>query len=509
MIDLSIYIMNWNKYYTSPSHSATFIFGELCYKKPIEITQEITGVHDSYVSYVSRKEGVLSEHTRYSEDERKGIFGYDYFLEKPNFDHYFETTLAIVSATDDYKRYVKTFDFDSVTKEDLLEMVIKAESIYNKSMGYYFLSQPEYTAKLKDEFINDLKRFVPDDSVYEIFTKLVESGEKSCLEAERDAWLTNIILPFLKGEIERSEVNKRIARHAEKYKYLSASAQFGLWDVQHYEKLFSADIKNLIEKLSDEIVLIGNKKKRVVGEKEVITKKYGIPLELVNKIQILADLGWLRLEAHIRGWQFFQWFGAKLVNRAANLLDAEDVDVFNLTYPEFMKALKGDLLIDEEIRSRRDGDILVIITPENGEEIYFSEAASKKYDSEIAEKLELSDEFKGQTANGIGVVRGKAYVFKWGESEIENKIYEFPEGYILVAGQTLPLFMPAIRKALAIVTNEGGVLCHAAIVSRELNKPAIIGTKVATTLIKTGDVIELDLDAQMVRIIEKSAEDKA
>ncbi|NTW14026.1 MAG: hypothetical protein HGA31_03295 [Candidatus Moranbacteria bacterium] len=500
--------MNWNKYYTSPSHSATFVFGELCYKKPIEITKEITGVHDSYVSYVSRKEGVLSEHTRYSEDDRKGIFGHDYFLDKRNFDHYFETTLAIVSATDDYKRYVETFDFELVTKEDLLEMVKKAEPIYNKSMGYYFLSQPEYTAKLKDEFIDDLKRFVPDESVYEIFTKLVESGEKSCLEAERDAWLTQIILPFLKKEIERPEADESIARHSEKYKYLSASAQFGLWDVQHYEKLFSDDIKNSIEKLSDEIILIENKKNRVAEEKDKITKKYGIPQELVNNIQILADLGWLRLEAHIRGWQFFQWFGAILAKRAANVLDAEEVDVFNLTYSEFVKLLKRDLLIDEKIRSRRSGDILVIITPENGEEIYFSEEASKKYDSEIAEKLEKSDEFKGQTANGKGIVRGKAYVFKWGESEIENKIYEFPDGYILVAGQTLPLFMPAIRKALAIVTNEGGVLCHAAIVSRELNKPAIIGTKVATTLIKSGDVIELDLDAQMVRIIEKNAVDK-
>jgi len=499
--------MNWNKYYTSPSHSATFIFGELCYKKPIEITREITGIHDSYASYVSRKEGVLSEHTRYSEDERKGTFGRDYFSDKRNFDHYFETTLAVIDATDDYKRYIEMFDFDLVTKEDLLEMVRKAEPIYNKSMGYYFLSQPEYTAKLKDEFMNDLKRFVPDDSVYETFTKLVESEKKSCLEEERGAWLAQVILPFLNGEIERLEADERIIRHAEIYKYLSASAQFGLWDVLHFEKLFSDDIKNSIEKLNDEIALIENKKNRVAEEKNRMTKKYGIPRDLVNKIQILADLGWLRLEAHIRGWQFFQWFGAELVKRAAKVLEIDEIDVFNLTYSEFVQALKGELSMSEEILSRRAGDILVIITPENGEEIFFSEVASEKYDSEIAEKLEHSNEFRGQTANGAGIIRGKAYVFKWGESEIENKIYEFPEGDILVAGQTLPLFMPAIRKALAIVTNEGGVLCHAAIVSRELNKPAIIGTKVATTLIKTGDVVELDLDAQKVRIIEKFREE--
>jgi len=496
--------MNWNKYYTSPSHSSTFIFGELCYKKPIEITQTITGVHDSYVSYVSRSEGVLSEHTKYSEDKRKGNFGYDYFTNKKNFDEYFRVSLEIIAATDAYKKTLVGVDLENLNLEEILDLVTRAEPIYNKSMGYYFLSQPEYTAKLKDEFISELKKHVPDTLVYEIFTKLVESGEKSCLEEERTAWLTNVVIPFLNKEIDQEEVDRRIERHVDTYKYLSASAQFGLWDRAHYLKVFADDSAKSMQDLELEIRTMETKKQKVADEKEEIKTNYSIDEEVMRRIQTLADLGWLRLEAHMRGWQFFQWFGAVLVKQAAKASHNDPKDIFNLTLSEFKQFLKGELKIDEIIISRRDGDILVIITPEKGEEIYFGKEASEKYDSEIAEKVEHSNEFRGQTANGKGVVRGKAFVFKWGEEDIDKKIYEFPEGYILVAGQTLPLFMPAIRKALAIVTNEGGVLCHAAIVSRELNKPAIIGTKVATTLIKTEDLIELDLDNQKVRIIEKA-----
>ena len=67
-----------------------------------------------------------------------------------------------------------------------------------------------------------------------------------------------------------------------------------------------------------------------------------------------------------------------------------------------------------------------------------------------------------------------------------------PEGAILVAGQTRPSLMPAIRKAGAIITDEGGITSHAAIVSRELKIPCVIGTEFATKIFKTGDLVKVD-----------------
>ncbi len=75
------------------------------------------------------------------------------------------------------------------------------------------------------------------------------------------------------------------------------------------------------------------------------------------------------------------------------------------------------------------------------------------------------------------------------------------EGDILVSSATNPDLMPAIRKAGAIITDEGGITCHAAIVSRELNIPCVIGTKIATKALKDGDLVEVDATKGLVRKI--------
>jgi pyruvate,water dikinase len=66
------------------------------------------------------------------------------------------------------------------------------------------------------------------------------------------------------------------------------------------------------------------------------------------------------------------------------------------------------------------------------------------------------------------------------------------EGDILVTRMTNPDMVPAMRKVAAIVTDEGGMTCHAAIVSRELGTPAIVGTKTATKILNPGQVVTVD-----------------
>ena len=69
---------------------------------------------------------------------------------------------------------------------------------------------------------------------------------------------------------------------------------------------------------------------------------------------------------------------------------------------------------------------------------------------------------------------------------------------------TRPELMPAVKKAKAIVTDEGGITCHAAIISRELKIPCIIGTKIATKILKDGDFVEVDANNGVIRVLEKS-----
>jgi phosphoenolpyruvate synthase/pyruvate phosphate dikinase len=102
-------------------------------------------------------------------------------------------------------------------------------------------------------------------------------------------------------------------------------------------------------------------------------------------------------------------------------------------------------------------------------------------------------ELKGTVANK-GIAKGRIRICR--------SIHDIPKlkkGEILVASMTRPEYLPAMQKAAAIVTDEGGITSHAAIISREMNKPCIIGTKIATEVFKDGDMVEVNANHGVVR----------
>lgn len=103
-----------------------------------------------------------------------------------------------------------------------------------------------------------------------------------------------------------------------------------------------------------------------------------------------------------------------------------------------------------------------------------------------------------------GMVAGKVHVIL-----DPNDIDQFQEGEILVTTMTSPDWVPAMKKAAAIVTDAGGMTCHASIVSRELGIPCVVGTKSrseeATKVLKSGQ--QITVDAQNGVVYDGIAED--
>jgi len=93
---------------------------------------------------------------------------------------------------------------------------------------------------------------------------------------------------------------------------------------------------------------------------------------------------------------------------------------------------------------------------------------------------------KGETASK-GVYSGKVKLVKE-MSELD----QVKQGDVLVTKMTTPDMVPAMQKAGAIVTDEGGLTCHAAIVSREMGTPCIVGTEVATSVLKESEMITVN-----------------
>ena len=79
-----------------------------------------------------------------------------------------------------------------------------------------------------------------------------------------------------------------------------------------------------------------------------------------------------------------------------------------------------------------------------------------------------------------------------------SDIQQFQPGEILVTSMTNATWLPAIIKSIGIITDEGGITCHAAIMARELQIPCITGTKIATKIFKNGDKVEINGETGVV-----------
>ncbi|MBI4049530.1 MAG: hypothetical protein HY395_01800 [Candidatus Doudnabacteria bacterium] len=163
--------------------------------------------------------------------------------------------------------------------------------------------------------------------------------------------------------------------------------------------------------------------------------------------------------------------------------------------------LKGEVK-DGLLRRKVDKKLLAqrlkhcaFYTEKGFEEIYTG-AMERKLLKTIATKVDKNiKEFTGQTAQS-GYAKGTVkLIFRAKDTGKMNR------GDILVSVATDPDIVSAMKKAGAIVTEQGGITSHAAIVSRELGIPCIIGTKIATKVLKDGDLVEVDANKGIVRKI--------
>jgi len=168
-----------------------------------------------------------------------------------------------------------------------------------------------------------------------------------------------------------------------------------------------------------------------------------------------------------------------------------------IVFDELPNVLRG--LINKDILKNRKEKGIYMVVEATGYKIYEGEEANSLMNEteKILSQGGERDILYGQVASQ-GYAKGLARVIL-GLSDFDK----FQEGEVLVTGMTRPEFVPLMKKAVAIVTNEGGITSHAAIVSRELDKPCIIGTKNATQMIHDGDLVEVRAHHGTVRILER------
>lgn len=115
---------------------------------------------------------------------------------------------------------------------------------------------------------------------------------------------------------------------------------------------------------------------------------------------------------------------------------------------------------------------------------------------DLYEKVDETSEVKGVAASK-GFYKGRVKIILDPKFEADK----FEQGDVLVTSMTRPEFLPLMNKAGAFVTDEGGISCHAAIIAREMKKPCVIGTKNGTRILKDGDIVEVDANNGIIKVI--------
>ncbi len=147
------------------------------------------------------------------------------------------------------------------------------------------------------------------------------------------------------------------------------------------------------------------------------------------------------------------------------------------TLEEVRKIVTGGEVDIDKIRNRKDKEWSLVLK-----------------DNEVEIFLENKSPIRNKVVTPK-IITGKSVL------KFDKKIRGIVGEDILVVAMTDPDMISIVKRMKAVITDEGGVLCHAAITAREFKIPTIIGTKIATKVLKSGDEVEVDADKGVVKVL--------
>ncbi len=205
--------------------------------------------------------------------------------------------------------------------------------------------------------------------------------------------------------------------------------------------------------------------------------------EFLREVQHLAYFRTYRVDVYSKAGYLIKDL-LRIISRRLDLTVAETVW---LTYEEILSHLRRGKKFPRKIARKRQYGTWQLLF-EKGKMTFQYEppflVKEQKLDINIVKGTPACS---GKAEGPVAIIRGV------------KEFDKMTDKAILVTSMTTPDFVPLMQQAAAIITDEGGITCHAAIVSRELGVPCVIGTKIATKALKDGDVVEVDADKGLVR----------
>lgn len=359
----------------------------------------------------------------------------------------------------------------------LLERILKEKGREKKLNEYYaVLTSPTTESFIALEFkdrLRILKKIKKDKELFDLFKKGADVVIKKIENFGR--------------------VNKHIEEHSKKY----------FWIENNYARIKILIKDDFIHKIAHELDLEINPDKEIKGsedrlkkaekEKKELIKDLNLDKEFRNLLKITEVFAYMQDERkkYVLISNHYQKMFLAEIGKRLNLSERE----MNYTvYPELKEMLLKEK-VDKRKLAERYKHCLCVQTLD-GYEVFEGKVADEIYDEIFNPDIRV-EEIKGSCAS-----QGKAT----GVVRVVKKVHDLvnvDKGDVLVTTMTRPEMVYAMEKAVAIVTDEGGITCHAAIISRELGIPCIVGTNVATKVLKDGDLVEVDATSGVVKKVKK------
>jgi len=246
--------------------------------------------------------------------------------------------------------------------------------------------------------------------------------------------------------------------------------------------------------LEERYVRIRKQRKRL----EAIEATFHDNAEKQRLIRIIRTLARWTDERKMLEYQLFVRY-RKILEKIGEL-SGISIEVLKFLFTEELPSSTSDISRLTDLAKRRMAEEFMTVS-RGGE----TRVASRKEMNQIRHSIALRN--TSGAVSGVVASRGPSvrYIARVKILHSAKDGDEVEDGDLLVTFMTTPDYVLPMTRAVGFITDEGGVTCHAAIVAREMNKPCIIGTKIATKVLHDGDLVEVDADRGVVRKISSDS----
>ncbi|MDD5031767.1 MAG: PEP-utilizing enzyme [Patescibacteria group bacterium] len=390
-----------------------------------------------------------------------------------------------------FKKYGEKFKLEDLKKLKVGELLKIYNEFFSLMKRFYYLNQVVWFLDISGyQFLKD--NLLKQNFTLENINLLTQPDRRNYLEKEKEEFL-KLCLKYFKNR-KKINLGRLLENHLKKFAYVGVSyykepprqKKDYLEQIERYKKEkrnWRYFTKVLEERRKDFKIRIKTRDRMSKKIKDARLKK---------AILVMRQAAWGK--DYFRGSisEIVYYYFDALANELARRLKIKNSQIKILTDKELNGLAVGKRLDWKKINLRRK--YYAIGTFNHKFFLYYGRKARRIENKYFAKpKGKEIGELKGVSAQK-GIARGKAKIIL-----SYNDFKKFKDGDILIATNTMPEYMPVIRKAGAIVTEIGGVTCHAAVVARELKKPCLIGVASATAILKDGDKVEVDADKGIVR----------